>query len=240
METLLFYLDFSIYMLKALFIKFKLEKLKKHGTEDEVMQLINKTVEEWTSHVLNKVHANIEVIGRENITDETCLYVSNHQGNFDIPILLNILRKPIGFIAKKELLKFKTFSYWMKQIKCIFLDRDNVRESMKSMNQGVEILKSGYSMAIFPEGTRSKGTEIGDFKKGSMKLALKAGVPVVPITIDGSYKLLEKNNQYDKNKRNVRITIGKPIYVKELSREQQNSLAEDVKKIIMNNINKSI
>lgn len=239
METLLFYLDFSIYMGKTLLKKFKLERLKKDGNEDDVKQYINKTVEEWSKHVLNKVHANIEVIGKENITEETCLYVSNHQGNFDIPILLNILGKPVGFIAKKELLKFKTFSYWMKQINCIFMDRSNVRESMKSMNEGVEILKSGYSMVIFPEGTRSKGITVGEFKRGSMKLALKAGVPIVPITIDGSYKLLERNSEFDKSERKVRITIEKPIYPKELSKEQQNSLAEDVRKIIVNNIKSS-
>ncbi|MTK13531.1 MAG: 1-acyl-sn-glycerol-3-phosphate acyltransferase [Clostridiaceae bacterium] len=239
METFLFYLDFSIYMGKTMIQKFKLEKLKKHGTEDEVRQCINETVEEWSNHVLNKVHANIEVVGRENITEETCLYVSNHQGNFDIPIFLNIFDRPVGFIAKKELLKFKTFSYWMKQINCIFIDRNNIRESMKSMNEGVEILKRGHSMVIFPEGTRSKGPTVGEFKKGSMKLALKAGVPVVPVTIDGSYKLLERNSEYGKNERKVRITIEKPIYPKELSKEQQNSLAEDVKKIIINNIKSS-
>lgn len=239
METFLFYLDFSMYMGKTLLQKFKLEKLKKHGTEEDVQQCINKTVEEWSSHVLNKVHANIEVVGKENITKEACLYVSNHQGNFDIPIFLNMLNRPVGFIAKKELLKFKTFSYWMKQINCIFIDRNNIRESMKSMNEGVEILKRGHSMVIFPEGTRSKGPEVGEFKKGSMKLALKAGVPVIPVTIDGSYKLLERNSEYDKSERKVRITIEKPIYPKELSKEQQNSLAEDVRKIIVNNIKSS-
>lgn len=236
METFLFYLDFSIYMGKTLLQKFKLEDLKKHGTEEDVQQYINKTVEEWSNHVLNKVHANIEVVGKENITAETCLYVSNHQGNFDIPIFLNIFDEPVGFIAKKELLKFKTFSYWMKQINCIFIDRNNIRESMKSMNEGVEILKRGHSMVIFPEGTRSKGPTVGEFKKGSMKLALKAGVPVVPVTIDGSYKLLERNSKYGKSERKVRIIIEKPIYPKELSKEQQNTLAEDVRKIIVNNI----
>lgn len=236
METLLFYLDFSIYMGKTLVLKSKLEKLKKYGTEGEVRQYISKIAEDWTNHILNKVHANIEVVGKENITEETCLYVANHQGNFDIPILLNILGKPVGFMAKKELLKFKIFSYWMKQINCIFMDRSSLRESMKSMNEGVEKLKSGHSMVIFPEGTRSKGPSVGEFKKGSMKLALKAGVPIVPVAIDGSYKLLERNSEFNKSKRKVRITIEKPIYPKELSKEQQSNLAEDVKKIIINNL----
>lgn len=237
METVLFYLCFFIYIGNTIFKKFKLEKLKRHGSREEVEEYIKQAVKGWTEYVLNKVHAKIEVIGRENIPKENCLYVSNHQGNFDIPIFLEILDEPVGFIAKKEILKFKTFSYWMTQINCIFMDRDNIRESMKSINKGVELLKNGHSMVIFPEGTRSKGRNIGDFKKGSMKLALKSGAPIVPVTIDGSYKLLEKNNQYNKKDRTVRVIIDKPIYPTELSKEQQVNLAENIKKIISDNIN---
>ena len=124
----------------------------------------------------------------------------------------------------------------MTQINCIFMDRDNIRESVRSINEGVELLKSGHSMVIFPEGTRSKGKRVGDFKKGSMKLALKSGVPIVPVTIDGSYKLLEKNNQYNKKDRIVRVIIDKPMYPTELSKEQQVNLAENIKQIILSNI----
>ncbi|WP_411680339.1 lysophospholipid acyltransferase family protein [Clostridium thailandense] len=237
METVLFYLCFFIYIGNTIFKKYELEKLKKHGSEEEVQECIKKAVKGWTKYVLNKVHAKIEVIGRENLPEENCLYVSNHQGNFDIPIFLEILDEPVGFIAKKEILKFKTFSYWMTQIDCIFMDRDNIRESMKSINKGVELLKNGRSMVIFPEGTRSKGKSVGDFKKGSMKLALKSGVPIVPVTIDGSYKLLEKNKDYNKNDRIVRFIIDKPIYPAELSKEEQVNLAENIKKIISDNIN---
>lgn len=236
METVLFYLYFTIYMGKTLLAKVELEKLKRNNDKEEIDKLLNRTVKEWTNHLLKKVHANIEVVGKENLTEEACLFVANHQSNFDIPILLNILGKPVGFIAKKELLKFKNFSYWMKQINCVFIDRDNIRESMKSINEGAEILRSGYSMAIFPEGTRSKGPDLGEFKKGSVKLGIKAGVPIVPVTIDGSYKLLERNSEYRKNERKVIITIGKPIYTKELSKVQQNNLVEDIKEIIINNL----
>lgn len=235
-ESSLFYLDFFKYMITTLFRKNKLENLKINGTEEEIQQYINKSVKDWSEHVLSRVHANIEIIGKENITKETCLYVSNHQGYFDIPILLSIFDRPVGFIAKKEILKFKILSYWMQQINCIFIDRKDVRESVKSINQGIEILKSGHSMVIFPEGTRSKGATLGQFKKGSMKLALKSGVPIVPVVIDGSYKLLEKNKEYNKDERKVKITICKPVYLGKLSKEERVNLAENIREIISKNI----
>lgn len=236
MESFLFYVNFFAYLGKTIFKKSKLEKLKKYGTKEEVQDYIKKIVKDWTKYILEKVHAKIEVSGRENIPSGNCLYVSNHQGNFDIPIFLEILDDPVGFIAKKEILRFKTFSYWMRQINCIFMDRANIRESMKSINEGVQMLKDGHSMVIFPEGTRSKSEEVHEFKKGSMKLALKSGVPIVPVTINGSYKLLEKNNEYNKDNRIVKVIIHKPIYPKELSKEQQVNLAENMRKTILDSI----
>ncbi|WP_185649439.1 1-acyl-sn-glycerol-3-phosphate acyltransferase [Clostridium sp. DJ247] len=236
MKTCLFYLDFFIYMLLTLFKKSKLESLRKYKSKEEVECYINKVAREWALHVLGVVGAKVHVIGKENIPNETCLYVANHQGYLDIPILMSSIGKPVGFIAKKEILKVKIVSYWMKQLRCIFMDRDNVRESIKSINEGIDNLNNGYNMAIFPEGTRSKGPKIGEFKKGSMKLALKSGVPIVPVAIDGSYKLREGNkNGYIKSGE-VKVTICKPVYPKELLKEEQANLAEYLRDIISEKI----
>lgn len=236
MKSVLFYLDFFMYLIITNLKKSKLEKLKKNGTKQQVEEYINKVVKVWRTHVLNSVGAKVNVVGRENIPQGTCLYVGNHQGFFDIPIIFESIDRPVGFIAKKELLKLKVLTYWMNQIHCVFMDRSNVRESIKAINEGIDTLKNGYSLVIFPEGTRSKGPSIGEFKKGSLKLALKSGVPIVPIAIDGSYNLREGNEKSRIKSAEVKVTICKPIYTESLSKEDQANLAEVVKDVIASNI----
>lgn len=236
MKSLLFYLDFFKYVIGANCKKGKFEKLKVNSSKEEILSHLDKVVKEWAAHVLNYVGAKIDISGRENIPKGACLYVANHQGFFDIPIIVESVGKSVGFIAKKELLKFKVLTYWMNQMHCIFMDRSNVRESMKAINEGVEYLKNGYSMVIFPEGTRSKGPSIGEFKKGSLKLALKSGVPIVPVAIDGSYKLREGNEKSRIKPAEVKVTICKPIHTENLSREEQMKLTDIVRDVIASNI----
>jgi 1-acyl-sn-glycerol-3-phosphate acyltransferases len=236
MKSLLFYLDFFKYVIAANCKKGKYEKLKQNSSKEDIQRYMDKVVTEWASHVLNYVGAKINVVGKENIPQGACLYVVNHQGFFDIPIIVESVGSSLGFIAKKELLKFKVLTYWMNEMHCILMDRSNVRESMKAINEGVENLKNGYSMVIFPEGTRSKGPSIGDFKKGSLKLALKSGVPIVPVAIDGSYKLREGNEKSRIKPGEVKVTICEPIYTENLSREEQTKLTETVRDVISKNI----
>ena len=115
------------------------------------------------------------------------------------------------------------------------MDRENPREALKAINQGAENLRSGYSMVIFPEGTRSKSHNIGEFKKGSLKMAIKAKVPIVPITIDGSYKIFEEHNGWLR-KGEIKLTVGKPLYLDKLTSEEQKKLSEIVKMEIVKNL----
>lgn len=236
MKSFLFYLDFFTYIINLNLKKGKFEELKAKGDKEQIYKYLQNILMTWASHVLNYVGARIKVVGKENIPKEACLYVANHQGFFDIPITVYSLDKVIGFIAKKELLKFRVLTYWMQQIHCIFMDRSNVRESIKAINEGIDTLKNGHSLVIFPEGTRSKGPKVGEFKKGSLKLALKSGVPIVPVAIDGSYKLREGNTKNSIKSAEVKVTICKPIYLNELSREEQTNLSEIVRDIIKSNI----
>ncbi len=92
-------------------------------------------------------------------------------------------------------------------------------------------------MLIFPEGTRSRGENLGEFKKGSMKLGIKAGVPIVPIAINGTYKVREANNGKIKAA-DVDLIVCPPIYPKELSKEEQNNLSETIKEVIQKELEK--
>jgi 1-acyl-sn-glycerol-3-phosphate acyltransferase len=197
-------------------------------------EYIHAVSSKWAKIVIKISGARINIIGLENLPkDETVLFVSNHQSNFDIPLLLSTIDVPKGFIAKKELENWPIISSWAKYINCIFMDRDNLRKSAASIIEGINLLKSGYSMVIFPEGTRSKGQPVDEFKGGSFKLATKSKCLIVPLTINGTYKLLEANHNLIKGA-NIELIIHTPIDVTKLGKEDLENLPETVHSIISN------
>ncbi|KOM96451.1 acyl-phosphate glycerol 3-phosphate acyltransferase [Clostridium botulinum] len=238
MKSFIFYLGFAFYMLLSLLRIIKLKYLKRKGNREEIDRYINKSVLGWANFIVNGIGIKVNKKGLENVPDGPCLFVGNHQGLLDVPVIVSSLDRYVGFVAKKEMLKLKILTYWMKEMKCVFMDRQNVRAAVKTINEGVENLKNGYSMLIFPEGTRSKGENLGEFKKGSMKLGIKAGVPIVPIAINGTYNVLEANGRKIKAA-DVDLIICPPIYPNELSKEEQNNLSQTIKDIIQKELEKA-
>ena len=137
-----------------------------------------------------------------------------------------------GYVAKKEIKKIPILRRWMNAIHCIFLDRDNIKEGLKTILLGVEELKNGYSLCIFPEGTRNKGEDtLLPFHEGSFKLAEKSGVPIVPMTLVNSSAIFEDHFPLIK-KTTVIIEFGDPIYVNQLDREGKKNLSANVRELI--------
>lgn len=235
-RTIIWFCYFWIYLLGLIPKYFKVNRLYKAGRIKEHDELVNSTVPKWANALLKLAGASIKVIGAENIPqDRTVLFVSNHQGNFDIPILLGCIGKPKAFVAKVEMLKMPIIRSWMKHMNCVFLDRKDLRQSLQVMNAATEYLKKGCSMVIFPEGTRSKGRAMGEFKAGSLRIAVKANVPIVPVTINGSYKLMEQNSFLIKPAEIV-VVVSKPIETAGLAKEEANELPEKVYGIIEGNL----
>jgi 1-acyl-sn-glycerol-3-phosphate acyltransferase len=237
MRTIYFYLCAIINLIWINFKKMKFSSMKKHKTREEAEAYVAEIATNWSKFILNIAGLNLTVVGKENIPNEPCLFVGNHQSNFDIPVILSNMNRTTGAVAKKEMLKIPIMSYWMKQIHCVFMDRENPREALKAIAEGVENLKNGSSMLIFPEGTRSKSNNMGEFKKGSMRLAIKAGVPIVPVTLYDTYKAMEGNNGKIK-KANAKLIIDKPIYLDVMSKEEKANISEVVQNIIQCNLNK--
>ena len=237
MRTVYFYASFGIFMIFAFFLKLKIDYISRNKSAEEAQAFMDKWLIIWANFCLKRAGIRVDVRGRENLPEGTCVFIANHQGYFDIPALIAAVERPVGYIAKKEMLRHKYISYWMKRIHCVFIDRDNVKESVKAINQGVEYLKSGFNMAIFPEGTRSKGGPVGEFKKGSMKLATKSGVNLVPVAINGTYKAREANKFNAIKPADVTVTICKPIVLSELAKEEQSNLVEIVREAIVENMN---
>lgn len=231
-RTIFFYAYFGISLLLSFVFRIKIKFLTIKGDIKRRTEYIHKVSYIWSRFVMKLAGAKINIIGLENIPkDQTVLFVSNHQSNFDIPLLLSCIDIPKGFIAKKELANWPLISTWMKYINCIFMDRDNLRKSAESIVEGINLLKSGYSMIIFPEGTRSKGKPVAEFKGGSFKLATKSKCPIVPITINGTYKLLETNNNIIKGA-DIELVIHPLINVNNLTKEELEKLPESVHSII--------
>ena len=184
----------------------------------------------------------LTVIGEENIPKDTAvLFIGNHRSYFDIVLTYARCRGLTGYVAKKEMLKIPLLSRWMKFLHCLFLDRSDVREGLKTILTAIDKVKNGISIMIFPEGTRNKNESELDllpFHEGSFKIATKSGCPIIPVSINNSSALFEDHLPYVK-KAPVIIEYGKPIYVKELPKEQQKFLGRYVQDIIVETLKKN-
>ncbi len=160
------------------------------------------------------------VIGQENIPkDGPVLFTGNHKSYADIPLAYLTCRKYVGFIAKKEIKKVPSLSWWMANINCLFIDRGDVRQSFAIIKKAIVNIKEGYSMFIMPEGTRNHTDTLIPFKEGSFKIADKAGCPIIPVAITNSDGIYELNHGIRKAK--VVIHYGKPVYPDKLAEEHK-------------------
>jgi 1-acyl-sn-glycerol-3-phosphate acyltransferase len=234
MTKLLWYLFFSIYLGVSSLSLIKIKWMKKK-TPEEAKIYAYKRAQNISKYVLKVTKTRMEVSGIENIPKENCIFVANHQAIFDGFALVAYIDKPFGFIAKKEIRKIPLVSGWLKSIGSIYIDRRSPRQSIKTIGEAVEKINRGYSIMIFPEGTRSLKSKMNPFKKGSMRLATKSKVAIVPITIDGTYNVLEVGRKVTGNK--VKMVIHKPIYVSTLCKEEQQNLSQYVQNIIEEELN---
>lgn len=211
-------------------LKLKMMKKKNKMTQEEFDETVSKEITNWAKKVINLFGGKVKIYGEENVPEGPCLFVANHQGNFDIILLLLSINKKVGFVAKKEMEKIPVMSDWMKMSHCVFLDRENPREAVKTFNEATENLKNGYSMIIFPEGTRSQTDNMGEFKKGSLKLATKVPeIPIVPVACEGTYKLFESTGS---NEVEIKVSFCKPIYLNDLQKEDRVQLSHYCQEIV--------
>ena len=198
------------------------------GDEDTVRDIVETHIPHWCGVLLKIGGVKLAVEGAENIpTDRNCVFVANHRSLFDIPVMLCALGAPHGILAKQETEKIFLVNRWMKLLGCVFVQRDDVRASMKALNAATETVKNGNSFSVFPEGTRSKGEEgkVAEFKGGAFRIATKNGVPLVPVAIGGSRAVFEANHYIIRNGV-ITVKILPPIETSALSREAQKDLPE--------------
>lgn len=213
-----------------------IEAAKAAGDMEKEREHILSATSLWGPMVFKMFDSKVNVTGLENLPEEgPVVFVGNHQGYADIIAYCAAFRKfQFGFIAKDDLAKIPLYGEWIRRIRSVFIERGDARASLKAINDGIKLIEQGYSLVIFPEGTRSKGPDPGEFKKGSLKLATKPGVPIIPVSLDGSYKFFEETGKITPAE--VNILVHPPIETKGLDRKEEKALNEKVEKIVLEGV----
>lgn len=229
---------FWFSLIKLIPKSIKVKRMLKDGQIEESEELITEVSQTWARKLIEKSRSKVEVIGAENLPkNENFTIISNHQGYFDIPIILGYLDTPKAFISKTEMEKIPMLSNWMRYMGCIFMDRSTAKSSLKGILDGVKVLKNRKSIVIFPEGTRTETGELGEFKEGAFKLATKSKTRVLPVTLIGSDKVMKKGS-LKVNAVNIKMIIDKPIEMTEEYQKNTVKLSENTKEIILSNLKK--
>lgn len=178
----------------------------KNGTDKKTLDEIPI---KWATKLVRAAGVKVEADLGDIDPNGHYVFIGNHQSNFDIPIIFSVFRgNGIRFVAKKSLFDIPIFGKALKVARNIPIDRENRRSAMKSLNEAVEITKTGVSPLIFPEGTRNHDPEeFLPFKTGGMIIALKSGLPVVPFVMEGTHDLLPPGKLFFNRKRPVRIKV---------------------------------
>ena len=156
------------------------------------------------------------------------VFMANHLSTVDIWALFVALPVKIRFIAKKQLGRIPIFGWAMAAGRFIFIDRQNPLAARRSIQQAAERIRGGSSVAIFPEGTRSRDGHLGPFKKGGFHLAIQAGVPIVPVGIRGAHEVMPRGSLILR-RGPVTLEIGEPIATASLSIADRDALLERVR-----------
>lgn len=216
-------------------LKGELQKLRDAGDIEGEKKLIHFGQRRWVENITKAYGITYEVTGEENIPPEEdgpFMIYSNHQGYGDLAATMWIMRDHgmLGYVSKDSWRKYGILRDAVVYTRSIFLVRDNPKEAVRALSEAKKILDLGFNMIIFPEGTRSRCHEMGEFKPGAFKFAEKAKVPILPITIDGSYKLFEELGSYQPC--HIKVTIHPLVHIEKMDKHEQHEAAKQIEETI--------
>lgn len=169
----------------------------------------------WCKRLILPVIARIKISGEENLPKKTAvIYVANHQSYFDIPVLLGLLPGSFRFIVNKDYFSMPIIGGFTRRSGHLAINREVGHEAHRTLQGAIDLIKSGKSLIVFPEGTRSPDGRLGRFKRGAFTVAFDTGAPLVPIAISGTLNIMQRRS-YLVFPGTINVKIGKPINLKE-------------------------
>ena len=186
----------------------------------------------WSWFILKTAMCPLKIEGLEKVdTSQAAIYACNHQSALDIPALYVGLHFQFRIMAKKELFRYPFMGWHLKRSGQIPIERENARSSLKSLVRASETVRAGMPLLVFPEGGRSPDGIIKPFLGGAFYVAIKAGVPIVPMALVGTYEALPMN-RYIMRPHPMRLIVGRPITTEGLNPRDMDRLASEVQKAI--------
>lgn len=209
--------------------------LEKKGKQKKADEFGFPAVKKWAKFVTKAAKMNITVDGLEKIPkDRPVLFTPNHQSYADIPLLLHVLKDfDFGFLMRMQLNNFFAIKQISHIIKCVPIDQDNPRDSMRGIQKTAKQIKNGLSMVVFPEGKRGFSNTPDEFKNGAFKIVQKTGATVVPIYMRNVFKVFE-GNDFTITPTDIHVTILDPIETEEMKRDDVKQLHDRVYNLILN------
>lgn len=242
MRTFIWFCYFFGYLLKIHPQMHKGLRALKNEDYEKADEYAYKYVTRWCNGLIKLAGVEITVTGSENIPDCPCVFTANHRSMWDIPVMLTAFGNPIPLVSKIETKKIPLVRQWMKILHCPFLDRSSPRQGLEVINISADLINRGYSVGIFPEGTRYKGEEgeIGPFLGGAFKIAGKTGAPIVPVAIFNTRAILEGDGHFTMKPAKVQVHILPAIETKDLNRADLKALPSQVQNIILEELQKGM
>lgn len=186
----------------------------------------------WAVLLLKVFPIPISVEGLERLVPgQTYVFAANHRSQFDIFVLQSILPGDFGWVAKKSLFQIPLFGQALGRLGNISVDRSNLQEAIRSLNRAADLIQQGRSLIVFPEGTRATSRELLPFKKGVFLMAMKAGKPIVPVSISGTLAIQPRGSLYIRPGP-VRVVISPPIDPREFKGRPKEELMAAVHQAI--------
>lgn len=217
-----------------------LDKKKEKLGDAVVLETIYAYASRMARQIVRLTGSRITIKGVENIPKSgATLFVANHQSYMDIPVMMSVIERPVGFVAKEELGRIPFFAQWIVYMKCVLITRGDTRKALVAILQAAKLLQQGHSLVLYPEGTRSIDGSLGEFKAGSLKAAQKGKAIVVPVAIDGARNVMPRNSFW-MYKSDVTVTILPAISAEVVQDMDTKELAMLVKRQIASALGQSL
>ncbi|MEZ4251209.1 MAG: lysophospholipid acyltransferase family protein [Polyangiales bacterium] len=187
---------------------------------------------EWSANAVRLADIEVEVVGRENVGDAPALVMSNHQSAFDIFTLMHVHPTSLRMIAKKQMFALPIMGGGMKAAGFVSLDRGDRGKALEALEDAKRVMSAGIHVWIAPEGTRSDDGALLPFKKGGFMVALQTGIPIVPVTIDGTRDVLPAKDFRVRKGQKVRITYHPRVNPADYGIEGRDALIDNVRDTI--------